>query len=194
MKKVIAWIAGIALAAAGVYFGLSFVHEKQIEQRRRMAEKGISNCSELVSYKCRYTSVVYKDKALALARNTRGYSIVRYTGMILGGIADISAIKMTVSEDGKGVSVTLPPAQILSNDIEKEEAITESGTFLRVSAEDMLKSIDNAREEVEESLVADGFLRDADKYAADAIKQMMEAVKFSNIEVQTEGADNGAAS
>lgn len=185
------WILVLLALLAGAYFAAAAWHKERQKRRRRMAENGITNCSELVSYKCRYTSVVYMDKALSLgtvlsfAKGAKGYSIVRFTGQALGGIADTNAIKCSVADDGKKVTVMLPPAKILSNDIEKEEAVTEAGTFLRVSAQDMFRGIDSAREDVERNLISDGFLFDADKYARDAIKQMMEALKFEDIEVYT---------
>lgn len=189
MKKGIkvAIIAAIAASlAAAIYCAWPLVRAQIAMHKKGKAQERIANCSELITYKCNYTSIVYKDKALAIKKNTKGYSAVRVKGVIMGGIEDLGDIKLDISEDGKGVKVSMPHCKILENGIESEEGISETGTFLRVKLEDVFTSIDNARAEVEADLIESGFLDDADKYAQEAIKQIMTAVKFSNVEVKYE--------
>lgn len=181
----IKWIALAIITSTAFIVGLLNVKTQMLLRKEKSTQMRILNCSELVSYKCRYTDVVYRDRALSFMPSTRGYSIVRFTALVTLGIANTLDIRTNISSDGKEIDITLPPCGILSNDIEKEEAITEEGTFLRVSTEDMLESIDNAREEMEQSLVSSGFLEDADEHAREAVAQMMEAMGFERVNVKT---------
>lgn len=178
-----AMFAVFALCAAA-YVAWPRILQRIVMRKKSTAVERVSTCGELVSYKCKYTSIVYKDRPLAINKNTKGYSVVRVKGVIMGGVSDISKIKLDVSEDGKSVAVLMPHCKILENGIESEEGLNEEGTFLRVRLEDVFTSIDDARKEVEDDLVANGFLSDADKYAQEAMRQMMNALKFSNVEVK----------
>ena len=149
-----------------------------------MAERQLVRCQELVTLKMRYSDVasIKKSAALGLAKS---YSIVKFTGVVRVGIADISKSKIVVSADGKTVTVTLPKSEILGNDIESMTVFDEKGSiFVPIKTQEIFENIDEARKSASDNLLAGGVLSDADVQAEVAVRAMLQTLGFKTVVIK----------
>lgn len=144
-------------------------------------EKQLSLCQELVTAKYRYSDIVTLKKSYAFSKS---YSIVKYTGIVRGGISDLMFCKINISPDGKKVYITLPPVEILGNEIVSMEVFDEQRSiFVPITTQEIFDEIQKAKDETLEEIIAEGFLKEAKNYAIRIITQMMLASGFETVEV-----------
>lgn len=152
------------------------------ESRYALVEKQLSFCQELVTVKYRYSDIATIKKSAGFSKS---YSIVKYTGIIRAGIADITDISYNVSIDGKKLHLKVPQAEILGNEIVKQEIFDEySSIFVPITAKEVLEEIKKSQDETCEDLISEGLLEDARNYAIEILTQFMKSVGFEEIEIE----------
>ena len=117
----------------GGYFGLKRFTTVKTENKLALVDRQLSYCQELVTAKYRYSDIITMKKTSGFAKS---YSIIKYTGLIRAGLADITDVSYSVSLDGKTITLTVPAAEILGNEIvsqsvfdEKQSVFVSSGSF-----------------------------------------------------------------
>ena len=105
-----------------------------------LVEKQLSYCQELVTIKYRYSDIASIKKASGFSKS---YSLVKYTGIIRAGIADVTKIDYKISADGKRIFLTLPQAEILGNEILSQDIFDENNEFYPIWMDSELQSVLN---------------------------------------------------
>lgn len=169
----------IAIFAGASYFAITKLTKVEKESKFAMIDKQLSYCQELVTAKYRYSDIVTIKKTSGFAKS---YSIIKYNGLIRVGIADFTDISYKLSLDGKTVKIKLPEAEILGNDILKQEVFDEKNSiFVPISTQEIFDEIDNARFQTQEDMLAEGILEDAELYAQQIIRQFLLSLGFEKI-------------
>lgn len=169
----------LAIFAGASYFAIKKLTKVEKESKFAMIDKQLSYCQELVTAKYRYSDIVTIKKTSGFAKS---YSIIKYNGLLRVGIADFTDISYNLSLDGKTVKIKLPKAEILGNDIVKQEVFDEKDSiFVPISTQEIFDEIDNARFQTQEDMLAEGILEDAELYAQQIIRQFLLSLGFEKI-------------
>ncbi len=169
----------LAIFAGASYFAITKLTKVEKESKFAMIDKQLSYCQELVTAKYRYSDIVTIKKTSGFAKS---YSIIKYNGLLRVGIADFTDISYNLSLDGKTVKIKLPKAEILGNDIVKQEVFDEKDSiFVPISTQEIFDEIDNARFQTQEDMLAEGILEDAELYAQQIIRQFLLSLGFEKI-------------
>ena len=173
-------IAGI-LAVCG-WFGLKKFTTVRYENKLALVDKQLSYCQELVTAKYRYSDIITLKKAAGWAKS---YSIIKYTGVVRAGIADITDVSYSVSLDGKTITLDVPVAEVLGNEIVSQSVFDEKQSiFVPISTQDIFDEIDRAKAEALEDMIAEGVLDEAREYAVRIIRQFMLALGFEEVKIK----------
>lgn len=144
----------------------------------------IINCAELVSRKSIYTDIVSIRKK-AIFGLSQSLMLVKYTGTICAGIEDLTQITFEISQDMTEISLKVPHAKILSNDITNQVLFDQvNNIFVPISTEDVFNEIDNARKLQEKTLIENGFLKDADSYTEQLLIRLFSAMQFVVVNIE----------
>ena len=115
----------------------------------------------------------------------KSYSIIKYTGLIRAGLADITDVSYSVSLDGKTITLTVPSAEILGNEIVSQSVFDEKqSVFVSISTQEVFDEIEKAKVQAVEDMVAEGVLDDAREYAVKIITQFMLALGFEEVRIK----------
>lgn len=170
-------IAGILFCAG--YFGIKKFTTVKIENNHAMVEKQLSYCQELITAKYKYSDIVALKKSYGLSKS---YSIVKYTGILRAGIADFTDISYSISRNGKKISLKIPQAELLGNDLIKQEVFDEKiSMFVPITTQEIFEEIEAARKDAAEEMIAEGFLDEARTYAVTIITQFMLSMGFEEV-------------
>lgn len=154
------------------------------ETKYALVEKQLSYCQELVTLKYRYSDIATIKKSAGFSKS---YSIVKYTGIIRAGIADITDISYNLSIDENKIFLKIPPAEILGNEIVKQDVFDEnSSIFVPITAKEVLEEIKKSQDETCADLIAEGLLDDARNYAIRILTQFMKSVGFEEVIILAE--------
>lgn len=170
---------GILVLAAG-YFGFKqFKKPVPPETKYALIDKQLSYCQELVTLKYRYSDISTIKKTGSFIRS---YSLVKYSGVIRAGIADVTHITYDVSSDGKSIALVVPDAEILGNDIVKQEVFDESSSIFKpITTKEVFEEIRRSQDETCQDLIAEGLLDEARSYAITILTQFMHSIGFEEV-------------
>ena len=158
--------------------------EIKTEKSSAIVFRELEKCAELVSVKTTYSDVI-SIKKTRIAGFAKSFSIIKYTGVIRGGIADISKAKFSVYDRGSSVKVSLPHSEILSNDISNIEVFDESRSiFVEISIKEIMQEIRFNQESASADIIGTGFLEEADSQAAKLIESLLYAAGFDKVVVE----------
>lgn len=173
-------ILTIAICLVVVFYFVRQKYQNPVyETKSALVEKQLSFCQELVTLKYRYSDIATIKKSAGFSKS---YSIVKYTGIIRAGIADITDISYNLSVDGNKIFLEIPPAEILGNEIVKQDVFDEnSSIFVPITAKEVLEEIKKSQDETCADLIAEGLLEDARNYAIQILTQFMKSVGFEEV-------------
>lgn len=172
------------LVIAGIVIGCFLAVQRkyknpEVAKKYALVEKQLSFCQELVTLKYRYSDIVSIKKTAGFSKS---YSLIKYSGIIRAGIADVTDISYSVSIDGKKVYLTIPEAEILGNEIVKQDIFDEnSSIFVPITTKEIFDEIKKSQDETCQDLISDGLLEDARNYAIQIITQFMHSVGFEDV-------------
>lgn len=174
-------VIAVILLAVG-YFGYKKLTFVKSENKTALVDRQLSFCQELVTEKYRYSDIITLKKASGFARS---YSIIKYTGLIRAGIADFTDISYSISLDGKTITLNIPPAEILGNEVVSQSVFDEKHSiFVPISTQEIFDEIERAKAEAVEDMIAEGVLDDAREYAVRIITQFMLALGFEEVRIK----------
>ena len=180
--RVLVVIVVVLVLLCGGYFGFKHFGIVRTESKIALVDRQLSYCQELVTAKYRYSDIITLKKSSGFAKS---YSIIRYTGLIRAGIADITDVSYSVSLDGKTITLTVPQAEILGNEIVSQGVFDEKQSiWVPISTQEVFDEIEKAKSEAVEDMIAEGVLEEAREYAVRVITQFMLALGFENIKIQ----------
>ena len=189
-NKVLLKVLLILILATILFFGGKFGWKKlgeiKTEKSSAIVFRELVRCSELVTVKNSYSDII-SIKKTRIAGFAKTFSIIKYTGVIRGGIADISQAKISVSQRGKSVSVILPSVEVLSNDISNIEVFDESKSiFVTISLKDVMNEIRFNQESSSAEILETGFLGEAESQAVKIVESVLKAAGFEEVSVKCE--------
>jgi len=142
----------------------------------------LSYWQEFVTFKYRYSNICTIKKT---GRIFSAYTIVKYSGVIRAGIADITEAEIKISEDGKKLEIKLPEAEILGNEISSQEVFDEQkNIFMSVKTQEIFDKIEEDKMRAQDDLLTDGLLLNARNYAKEIITQIFLTAGFEEVIVE----------
>lgn len=181
--KIVGTFALVAAVAALAWYARGKVMRTTTERKYALLERELQEVAELALLRMRYCDIATIKKQMLAAR---AYSIIRYTGTIRAGLADVSAAEITLSADGRHAEVVLPRCEILGNDITSQAIFDEQRSiFLPITAQEVFDEIDAARDEMERELIDDGLLDECDERARATVRRLLERLGFTEATVIT---------
>lgn len=181
--RIVIAIVAIAILGATGFFGAKELARVSKENKFTRIEQELEYCRELVSVKMRYSDIVSLKRQAGFARS---YSIVKYTGVVRAGIADITKASISLGQDRNSAIVVLPRPELLGNDLESWEVFDEQQSMfksVRISTDEVFSEVDKSRSEEVEKLLAEGLLDEAGEQACKIVKAMLIGAGFTNAEV-----------
>ena len=147
-----------------------------------MVTQQLLSVQELITQKYRYSDIITLKKSLGFSKS---YSIVKFTGIIRAGIEDLSSIKYKISSDKTAITLNLPHAKVLGNEIVAQSVFDEKrSVFVPITVQEIFDEIDSVRNSIAEEVVGEGLLDEADSEAKKAVTQMMYALGFESVIVE----------
>ena len=184
-KIVLRFVTIVAIALIlliGSFFAYKKLSVVKTESKLALVDRQLSYCQELVTAKYRYSDIITLKKSTAFAKS---YSIIKYTGIVRAGIADITDISYSVSLDGKTITLNVPQAEVLGNEIVSQSVFDEKqSVFVPISTQEIFDEIDKAKAEAVEDMIAEGVLEEAREYAIRVITQFMLALGFEDVRIK----------
>lgn len=188
LGKLFSKIIFILILVGAVVYGGKMAWQKlgevKTEKSSAIVFRELEKCAELATIKNSYSDVISIKKS-RIAGLAKTYSIVKYTGIIRGGISDISKAKISVSNRGKCVKVELPPVEVLSNDISAIEVFDESSSaFVSISVQEIMAEIRFNQESASAGILETGFLEEAKSHAKEITETILFASGFEDVSVK----------
>ena len=184
-KIVLRFVTIVAIALIlliGSFFAYKKLSVVKTESKLALVDRQLSYCQELVTAKYRYSDIITLKKSTAFAKS---YSIIKYTGIVRAGIADITDISYSVSLDGKTITLSVPQAEVLGNEIVSQSVFDEKqSVFVPISTQEIFDEIEKAKSEAVEDMIAEGVLEEAREYAVRVITQFMLALGFEEVKIR----------
>lgn len=174
----------IVVAAVLIYYGITSVGRVRTEKLHSLVENQLEQCQELILMKNRYSDIITIKKR-ALLGIAKSYSIVRYTGILRVGLADISQSKITVSDNGRALRIKLPACTVLGNDIVSQAVFDESrNIFVPIKTQEIFDEIEASRADTADDLIEEGILDDADERARLVVSRLMYDLGFTRVIIE----------
>ena len=185
--KILTRIILILALITALFFGGKFSWQKlgeiKTEKSSAIVFRELEKCAELVTAKNTYSDII-SIKKTRIAGFAKSFSIIKYTGVIRGGIKDISKAQVKISERGKKARVILPKMEVLSNDISSIEVFDESKSiFVSISIKEIMEEIRFNQETASTEILETGFLSEAESHAAKIFESILYASGFKEVEV-----------
>ena len=185
--KILTRIILILALITALFFGGKFSWQKlgeiKTEKSSAIVFRELEKCAELVTAKNTYSDII-SIKKTRIAGFAKSFSIIKYTGVIRGGIKDISQAQVKIYDRGRKVKVLLPKMEILSNDISSIEVFDEGKSiFVSISVKEIMEEIRFNQETASAEILETGFLSEAESHAAKIFKSILYASGFKEVEV-----------
>ena len=178
------------LVGAGFLLGSRASRTEHEEMSAIVVQNQISAISELATVTYHYTELGQyessKDFYGTKVPFTTSKFIITYEGTIKGGI-DMDAAKIDVDEAGKKVTVTVPPAKILSHEIHEDTIMVfdeKKSIFNPLTVEDYAAFYADQKVEVESKAKTQGVLSEARTQAKLAVRNLLTPVMAEEWELE----------
>lgn len=186
LSKLILKISIIVVLVGVLFLAADYTVKKitriTTEGKYALVDKQLLYCQELVTLKYRYSDIVTLKKTSGLAKS---YSIVKFSGILRAGIGDMSKVTYDISKDRKSITIKLPEAEVLGNDLVSQEVFDEKQSiFVPITTQEIFDEIEIARQSFAEDMIADGVLDEAYDYAEKVVRQMMISCGFEKINIR----------
>ena len=182
LLRIVSIVVIVLILLCGGFFAYKRLSVVKTESKLALVDRQLSYCQELVTAKYRYSDIITLKKSAGFSKS---YSIIKYTGLVRAGIADITDISYSVSLDGKTITLNVPAAEVLGNEIVSQSVFDEKqSVFVPISTQEIFDEIDKAKAEAVEDMIAEGVLEEAREYAVRVITQFMLALGFEEVKIR----------
>ena len=182
LLRIVTIVVIALIVLCGGYFGFRRFTTVKTESKLALVDRQLSYCQELVTAKYRYSDIITLKKSAGFSKS---YSIIKYTGLVRAGLADITDVSYSVSLDGKTITLSVPKAEVLGNEIVSQSVFDEKqSVFVPISTQEIFDEIDKAKDQAVEDMIAEGILEDARTYAVRIITQFMLALGFEEVRIR----------
>jgi hypothetical protein len=189
-RRVIFFFVVLALViASGIWYSVDSF--RRAEKRRREAFDNVTSTALLRIAQFAVLEYVYTD-VVELSRSFiiggMSSSLVRFSGVVKAGIADVERIVVTPDQESGRVQVMLPRAEILENTVDVSTVRfwdLKKNIFVPISTELKIQEVTLFKDRVQQELMDSGFLADADSRARDLVASLYAGFGM-NVEVAWE--------
>ena len=182
LLRIVSIVVIVLILLCGGFFAYKRLSVVKTESKLALVDRQLSYCQELVTAKYRYSDIITLKKSAGFSKS---YSIIKYTGLVRAGIADITDISYSISLDGKTITLSVPQAEVLGNEIVSQSVFDEKqSVFVPISTQEIFDEIDKAKAEAVEDMIAEGVLEEAREYAVRVITQFMLALGFEEVKIR----------
>lgn len=189
-RRVIFFFVVLALViASGIWYSVDSF--RRAEKRRREAFDNVTSTALLRIAQFAVLEYVYTD-VVELSRSFiiggMSSSLVRFSGVVKAGIADVERIVVTPNQEAGRVRVVLPRAEILENTVDVSTVKfwdLKKNIFVPISTELKIQEVTLFKDRVQQELMDSGFLADADSRARDLVASLYAGFGM-NVEVAWE--------
>ncbi|HHU36691.1 MAG TPA: DUF4230 domain-containing protein, partial [Treponema sp.] len=152
----------ISGAVGTIYFRNTLAEKKRRQAFDNLTANSIEHIAELAVLEYRYTDVMELNRTFIIGGGST--SLVRFSGIVKAGIANISNIRVSYEPQNNRISITLPQAQFLDNTVDVETLKIwdlKRSLFVPISTELKIQEVALFKETVAKELRASGFLEEA---------------------------------
>ena len=182
VKIVAVLVLACVICVAGFYAYKKFTFVK-VEKKHMTIASQITAVAELTTLKNNYSDVVCVKKTGA-AGLAKSYSIVKYNGVLRAGIKDASQIKVSISSDGKSVTVYVPKSEVLGNGLVSQEVFDEKNSiFVPITTAEIFDEIQKGMVATQEACIKEGFLEESDVQVKKVVTAFLATCGFNQINV-----------
>lgn len=189
-RRVILFFVVLALViASGIWYSVDSF--RRAEKRRREAFDNVTSTALLRIAQFAVLEYVYTD-VVELSRSFiiggMSSSLVRFSGVVKAGIADVERIVVTPDQESGRVQVILPRSVVLENTVDVSTVRfwdLKKNIFVPISDELTIQEITLFKERIGKELVESGFLADADTRARELVASLYAGFGM-NVEVALE--------
>lgn len=189
-RRVIFFFVVLALViASGIWYSVDSF--RRAEKRRREAFDNVTSTALLRIAQFAVLEYVYTD-VVELSRSFiiggMSSSLVRFSGVVKAGIADVERIVVTPDQESGRVQVILPRSVVLENTVDVSTVKfwdLKKNIFVPISDELKIQEITLFKERIGKELVESGFLADADTRARELVASLYAGFGM-NVEVAWE--------
>lgn len=189
-RRVILFFVVLALViASGIWYSVDSF--RRAEKRRREAFDNVTSTALLRIAQFAVLEYVYTD-VVELSRSFiiggMSSSLVRFSGVVKAGIADVERIVVTPDQESGRVQVILPRSVVLENTVDVSTVRfwdLKKNIFVPISDELKIQEITLFKERIGKELVESGFLADADTRARELVASLYAGFGM-NVEVAWE--------
>ncbi len=169
-------VAVAVLAVAGATWFAADRAARGAEEKRRLAAfdnltaNVIERIAELSVLEYRYTDVMELQRKFIIGGQSS--SLVRFSGVVKAGIADVSAVNARWDRQTDTVRVSVPRSTIVSNEVDVSTIRIwdlKRNLFVPISTDFKIQEIAAFRDQVASELEASGFLDEANARAEEVI-------------------------
>ena len=189
-RRVILFFVVLALViASGIWYSVDSF--RRAEKRRREAFDNVTatallRIAEFAVLEYVYTDVVELSRSFIIGGMSS--SLVRFSGVVKAGIADVERIVVTPDQESGRVQVILPRSVVLENTVDVSTVRfwdLKKNIFVPISDELKIQEITLFKERIGKELVESGFLADADTRARELVASLYAGFGM-NVEVAWE--------
>lgn len=182
----------VTLIIIAIIFSL-FLYSK-VSAKRKITllsdtiDERVSKILELSTVKYNYTNIVtYKDNKKVNGLNvpfTNKSFIIKYSGYIKAGV-DLNGVESKVT-DTKTIKVILDKPTIFDNVIVEEDVYIydeRDSVFNKLSFKDLYEVLVEEKKSMEEEVIENGLLNDAQKNTEELMISLLEGMGFEDIDI-----------
>ena len=183
-KKLFLWLLLIAIILVALLFLWQKLSKVEIEKKYALVSQELQYCSELTTVKINYSDIVTLKKSAVMGM-AKSYSIVKFSGVIRCGIENLGESRMYIDEDGKGITLRIPAAKVLGNDIQEISVFDEQQSiFVPITTQEVLEQVELAREETLKKTLDSGILAESEQQARALLTTILSNMGFLRIDIQ----------
>lgn len=182
--KLFLWLLLIAIILVALLFLWQKFSQIEVEKKYALVSQELQRCSELTTVKITYSDIVTLKKSAVMGM-AKSYSIVKFSGVIRCGIENLGDSRMYIDEGGKGITLQIPVAKILGNDIKEISVFDEQQSiFVPITTQEVLEQVELAREETLKKTLDSGILAESEQQARALLTTILSNMGFLRIDIQ----------
>ena len=182
--KLFLWLLLLAIILVVALFLWQKFSTVEVEKKYALVSQELQRCSELTTVKITYSDIVTLKKSAVMGM-AKSYSIVKFSGVIRCGIENLGDSRMYIDQDGKGITLRIPAAKVLGNDIQEISVFDEQQSiFVPITTQEVLDQVDFAREDTLQKMLDSGILAESEQQARALLTTILSNMGFQQIDIQ----------
>ncbi len=182
--KLFLWLLLIAIILVALFFLWQKFSQVEIEKKYALVSQELQRCSELTTVKVTYSDIVTLKKTGVMGM-AKSYSIVKFSSVIRCGIENLGESRMYIDENGKEITLRIPAAKVLGNDIQEISVFDEQQSiFVPITTQEMLDQVEFARQDTLKKTLDSGVLAESEQQARALLTTILLNMGFQRIDIQ----------